>query len=107
MTTRTSRLAVGISTTGAVVTVYTCPAGKTAIVKDIRLYAGASVSRAVVALGSGVRLPSVLDEAITGPGVAQKQGFMVLEPGDTIRVYSQGNTFEFWISGSELQGVAP
>lgn len=107
MTTRTSRLAVGNSTTSAVVVVYTCPAGKTAIVKDVRLYAGSSVGRAVfLARHSGTDV-SIIDEPMTASSVTQKQGFIVLEPGDQLAVYSSTNTFAFWASGAELAGVAP
>ena len=107
MTTRSARLAVGTSTTSAVVTVYTCPTGKTAIVKDVRLYAGASVGRAVVLVQQGSTDVSIIDEALAATGISQRQGFIVLEPGDTIRVYSSTNTFNYWVSGAELAGVAP
>lgn len=107
MTTRSARLAVGTSTTSAVVAVYTCPAGKTTLVKDVRLYAGTSVGRAVLlARHSGVDV-SIVDEAMSAVSVVQKQGFIVLEPGDQLCVYSSTNTFTFWVSGAELAGTAP
>lgn len=35
------------------------------------------------------------------------QGFVVLEPGDSLYVFSSGGTFAYWVSGAELEGVAP
>lgn len=107
MTTRSARLARGESTTGALVSVYTCPAGKTTIVKDIRIYAGVANSRAVVLVRGGGHAPSIVDQALTAVSVVSKDCWVILEPGDEIVVYSQSGTFVFWISGAELAGVAP
>lgn len=107
MATRSVRLCAGTSTTSAVVTVYTCPAGKTALLKDVRVYANGAVGRAVILVQSGSTDVSIVDEALSATQVVSRQGFIVLEPGDTIRVYSSTSTFNFWCSGAELEGVAP
>jgi hypothetical protein len=31
---------------------------------------------------------------------------VVLQPGDQLRVYSEGSFFLYWVSGTELEGVA-
>ena len=91
----------------AIHTVYTCPAGKTAIVKDVRVSsAGSSVSRAVVIALSGGQAISLLDAAVGTTAVLSVLGFIVLEPGDQLQVYSEGTAARVWISGAELDGVA-
>lgn len=87
---------------------YAAPAGKTAIVKDLRMYSEAGCSRAVVFLNrSGPGSVSIVDQALGALAVHEEQGFLVLEPGDELRVYSEGGTFVTWASGAELAGVAP
>lgn len=110
MAVRTALLARGQSgAANALVTVYTCPAGKTAIVKDVRmLSAGDPVTNAIVRLTSGSALMHVIDGPLVVGDPVVAQGFIVLEPGDQIKVVCTGaNSAFFWISGAELSGVAP
>lgn len=89
-------------------TVYTVPSGKTAIVKDIRMYSEAGCTRAVVFVNrSGPGSVSLVDQALGATSIHSEQGFIVLEPADELRVYSEGGTFVTWVSGAELAGVAP
>lgn len=105
---RTKRLAVGSSIDATFKTIYTCPAGKTAIVKDVRVQAlGAGNTRAIVSVNSGPTANYLLDQAL-GQGQAQVIGlFIVLQPGDFMQVYTTGFNCNYRVSGSELEGVAP
>jgi hypothetical protein len=61
----------------------------------------------LLAKPSGAAGISLYDAAIGSHAVIVGQGFVVLEPGDQLRVYSEGGTFLALLSGSELDGVAP
>lgn len=106
-TVRTALLCAAGSVNGVFTTRYTCPAGHTAILKDVRLTAnGAGNTRAVVAVASGAAATYLYDQALAA--LASLDGlFVVLEPGDVLQVYSTGNTFTVRASGAELLGVAP
>jgi hypothetical protein len=109
---RTQRLAVGNSAaTGVTQTVYVCPAGRTAIVKDIRLnwMQGGDLANSLVAIGSGPTFLFLFKGTVTAGGVAVLQrDFVVLEPGDRIDVRSDtAGTICWWVSGTELDGLAP
>jgi len=87
--------------------VYTCPAGYTAIVKDVRLSSPVgTVTRAVAAVLSGATQVSLLDSPL-GTGETFRLGFTVLEPGDQLVIFAAGSTVAYYISGAELYGVAP
>lgn len=87
--------------------VYTCPAGKTAILKDIRVCSnGSAVTRCVVIVLSGGAAISLVDSAVAALQTIAVQGFIVLEPGDKMQVYSEGAGARVWLSGAELDGVA-
>jgi hypothetical protein len=88
--------------------VYTCPSGKTAILKDIRVSANqaGAVSRCVVAWISGPSQGAFCDTPLNALQTASFGAFAVLEPGDQLAVYATGNNFSFLLSGSELDGVA-
>lgn len=87
--------------------VYTVPGGKTAVVKDIRVCSnGAAVTRCVVIALSGGAAISLIDSAVGALQTISVQGFIVLEPGDKLQVYSEGTGARVWLSGAELDGVA-
>lgn len=56
---------------------------------------------------SGGARVSISTGALAADASRAVTGFVVLEPGDTIGIYSEGGTFTVWISGAELDGVAP
>jgi len=109
MPVRTLQLGTGTSSpANALHTLYTCPAGRTAILKDFRLYSDGGCSRGVLLCEpSGAAGVSLYDDAIGATSVIVGSGFVVLEPGDELQVYSEGGTFLALLSGSELDGVAP
>lgn len=110
MAVRTARLSEGqTGTAGVTVVAYTCPAGKTAILKDIRLstVGGAAVST-IVALTSGPRFCNIILQSIPSGSVESRQPYIVLEPGDQVVINAnQTGGIVWWFSGSELDGVAP
>lgn len=111
MPVRTARLSEGqTGTANVTVVAYTCPTGRTAILKDIRLSTvGASAVSTILALTSGARFCNVLFESLPGGGIPRSmQPYLVLEPGDQLVVNaSQVNGIIWWVSGVELEGVAP
>ena len=108
MPVRSNRFARGATTVGSTVRVYTVPAGKTAIVKDVVLWGFVGgVSRFALYAVSGAAQVAIVDQAIGGFQSARFSGlFVVLEPGDSLQVFSQGAAAQFWTSGAELDGVA-
>jgi hypothetical protein len=89
------------------VTLYTCPAGRTAILKDVRAWAyGAAVTRALVLVRSGPGDCAIIDEAMATNSTRERQGFIVLEPGHQLLASSTGGPTSIWASGAELDGVA-
>lgn len=111
MAVRTARLAAGnAGASGAVKVIYVCPSGRTAIVKDIRLHnsTGGPIA-AVLGLKSGAEFVPVLN---TGSLDAGPRSFpdcwLALEPGDSIELVSgAAGGIQYWLSGTELEGVAP
>lgn len=110
MAVRTARLSEG-QTGAANVTVvaYTCPAGRTAILKDLRLSTvGGSAVSTIVALTSGPRFCNVLLESLPSASTKSMQPYWVLEPGDQLVIQASiNNGIIWWLSGAELDGVAP
>lgn len=109
MAVRSARLAAASSSpANAEHTIYTCPSGKTALVKDLSLYSGAGCSVAAIFVErSGPVRVSVTTGSLGADATRRLSTFVVLEPGDTIGVYSESGTFTVWVSGAELDGVAP
>lgn len=108
MPVRTKRLgARDTSPENVIVVVYTCPAGETAIIKDIRIdVKSGSPSRVVALLTSGPLDVSLIDKPMGPNDVASTQGFVVLQPGDQLRALSVGGVCRVWVSGAELEGLA-
>lgn len=109
MAVRSARLGTGNSNpSGSDKTIYTCPSGVTALVKDIRVnYASGTVSRGYIRLQSGGDSVIVIDRAFAAGDTASVQGFMVLEPGDQVLIFASGGALQVWVSGAELAGLAP
>lgn len=87
--------------------IYTAGAGETVLVKDIHIDGGSGgCSRAAMQVSSGGDWMSVTDGALGVLGIRSIQPWIVLLPGDQLRVYSEGGTFQYWVSGAELEGLA-
>lgn len=109
MPVRTKQLAIGDSNpSGTTKTVYTCPAGETAIVKDIRVWGfpGGAITRAQVLISGPTASLSIFDRPLNALETAGVSGFMCLRPGDSVRVLSTGNAIAILVSGAELEGLA-
>lgn len=109
MAVRTVVLAhAGSGDPNTITTVYTCPQGRTAICKDIRFYAefGAS-SRAIILVRSGPLNVSLFDGPMSMLEAKHLDCWIALEPGHQICLYSKEFSIWAWLSGTELDGVAP
>lgn len=95
-------------------TVYTCPAGRTAIAKEWQVLnrsGGArTITFAVRRAGADVRVqaPGLLPHLSAITGVAR---YLVLQPADQLMVFVGGEVVsdlvEVYVHGVELDGVAP
>jgi len=108
---RTARLAVGQTGTGDTThTCYTCPAGKTAIVKTVHTSnpTGTGTS-AILAAQSGAAFVNLFVGVIASGAVRSlTDPYLVLEPGDSFVINSSiTGGVVYWLSGVELDGVAP
>ena len=108
MAVRTLQLGA-IKATSTLAVVYTCPAGRTAIVKELSVGKGGtgalvcsfSVLRGAVAwFVAGISLTNL------GTQSSHQDRWLVLEPGDVLRAVTDGLTADVWVSGTELLGVA-
>lgn len=110
MAVRTATLAKARpSAAGTFVSIYTCPAGRTAIVKDVRacFLSATSASAFLEVLSGGVEY-NVGTWTGVFPTIVGGAVWIVLEPGDSLRVWQTlANGVSWWISGAELNGVAP
>lgn len=92
---------------GVLATVYTCPAGKTAIIKEYLVQASGSVSfQSVIARGATNYTFAI--HTVTTTTFLRVPCWTVLEPGDILKVvWTTANaSHSFWMSGTELDGVA-
>lgn len=108
MAVRSARL-YGPLTVGAGPTVvYTCPAGKTAIFKDLSFTNTSLLAQTVTLYINGNSAgQAVHSQSVAGGSTLVLTGrFIVLEPGDTLRVGYSGTGGASSGSGAELQGVA-
>lgn len=106
MAVRSANLAVGTKSGAGITTVATVPAGETWIIKDIRTYASGGAVRALVGAARGGLLVPISDGSLPNAGSRGVECWVVLEPGDEIQVFSNSTTFDFWVSGAMLSGVA-
>ena len=109
MPVRTRRLAAG--STGAantLQTIYTGPAGETTIVKDIRIYSEAVPDQlARILLRSGFADVFIVFNGLKQGSLLALTPWIVLQPGDEmVTLTDQSPGFRFWISGTQLEGVA-
>lgn len=109
MAVHSNQLAIGVLTVaGAFTTIYTAPAGKRTILKDLVLISGAAapgiVAAAVLSGASGVAL--LWDAAAAQNKVNTLQGrFAVLNAGDHLQVAVgsvAGGGLQYLASGAEL-----
>lgn len=110
-TVRSVRIASGVSGAANTLTViYTAPAGRTAIVKDWRITGVASGGTVCIfGVQSGPGPVYLAHKAnLAFEETLQDQGFVVLEPGHQLAIFSSvAAGLRYWVSGAELDGVAP
>lgn len=109
MAVRTKRLFGPSSVGTSAATVYTCPAGKTAVIKQVSHFNTGVVNQAV-SIGingtGGASLVAVVNTAASSATQLAGQ-FIVLQPGDTLRAVANAGTATLTGYGAELEGVAP
>lgn len=98
-----------LAATGVYTTVYTCPQGKTAIVKDLRSGNDGSVQAFIIwsVLSGPVRTRLILTVANAGDTSFAAGLFVVLEPGDQLQLRIDASNVSYHVSGAELDGLAP
>lgn len=110
MAVRTKQLASGRRVDNTLGVVYTVPADETAIVKTVRLVNLSTSTAAVVivAMDAGAFDNTLWLEQSIGPrAYIEVLTWTVLPPGATIAVQGPGTpAVNYWISGTELEGVA-
>jgi len=110
MATRSTKLATAKPAAAVATLVLTVPAGYTYLAKSIFAYnAGGVNDNVFVWAGDPVTLVTayILDQFnLAAGGKAEWEGWLTLNPGDTLYVYSQAGISHFWISGSKLPGIA-
>lgn len=88
---------------------YTCPAGRTAIVKGVVVQKAAA--GAVTATLSMLRAGNATTVLITplgiGPAAPNFAVYWAMAPGDQLRGVVDGGAAGVWVTGVELEGVAP
>lgn len=109
MAVRTKRLSAG--TTGAANTLqvmYTGPADETTIVKDIRIYSESEPAQlARILLRSGSADVFIVYNGLNQFSLLALTPWIVLMPGDQmVALTDQSPGFRWWISGTQLEGVA-
>jgi len=105
---RSARIASGAAASGTTTTLVTCPAGKTYIVKDIRVsHTSTGNTQYILATASGPGSVWLDHGTLTAPVVKSYQGFIVLEPGNQLVIFSSAAAIDYWVSGAELDGTAP
>lgn len=95
-----------VSTTAT--TVYTCPTGKTAIVKTLAIgksAAPADTMTVTLTRAGNVRTALVAPLGV-GAGATTPAPYWVLAPGDGLRLQTATGAMTYWVSGVELIGVA-
>lgn len=108
MPVRTARLAAGTVAAGANAFIVTCPAGKTIIIKDIRLWnTTGTATNHIVSVNSGPASTWIRYSTVAGNDTPAMSPWIVLEPGDTLSMYTQHSAMAYHVSGTELDGVAP
>lgn len=107
MAVRSAQLAVGALSSTSATTVYSVPAGRRTIVKDVRVFNGAGVAdddvRMLVRSGGSDRscwrfrraMPSAESDYIP-------QCWIVLDTGDELKLQCAQSTLRYVISGAEL-----
>lgn len=95
---------------GGGTTLYTCPSGVTALIKDLNFVnSGSSTATIKLCVNSLVASQALFWNLSMAANTHTNQGrFIVLEPGDTIvALLSVANTISCAGYGAELDGVAP
>lgn len=110
MPVRTELLAAGRRNDATTVTVYTCPEGKTAIVKSVTLVNVSTTATAefVIGMDAGTFDKTLwFEQTLAARQRVRFEEWCVLPPGAEITVRGATTAgVNYWISGTELLGVS-
>ena len=95
-----------VGTTGTVV--YTCPAGETALLKDLEVGPGGAAGMVVVFYIGALSVDNRVHQVTLASNAwsSERGAFIVLHPGEQLRVASSIGTVSVSGHGAELEGVA-
>lgn len=106
MTVRSTKLGYLDLTAGTQATLFTCPAGWRAILKDLRASVGTAppfdIQVWVINQPTSDRIHLLWQTGVT-TNTLSATGGMVLNPGDLIQCYCAQQPVRFWASGTLLQ----
>lgn len=110
MAVRTKLLAAGRLSTTTTVTVYTTPADETAIVKRLHIANVSATDTRTITAGAdvpGFDKTFYWEDTLMPRKSVDVETWLVLPPGYEFTLRSDGTTsVNYWISGTELEGVA-
>lgn len=108
MAVRTCVLSQGQTVNGSTIVVYTCPMGRTAILKDLRVtpISGGN-TQCIFSVRSGADGVYLMVGALSAGTYGDNDLWVVLEPGHDIVAFTTGAACNYRLSGTELDGVAP
>jgi hypothetical protein len=108
---RTTLLASGRRTDATTVVIYTCPDGTTTIVKDVRVVnlSTSATLDLVIAMDAGSFNQTLWYEAALAPrAVVHLEVWQVMLPAMELAIRGDvDGSLNYWISGTELDGIAP
>lgn len=109
MAVRSKRLAAVSQAAGASGVVYTVPSGETTLIKSVSIASAGAGSTGVGVYirvgGAGTYYPIAVEIVATGTAKFINL-WAVLQPTDTISVFTATTASTVYLSGSELEGVA-
>jgi hypothetical protein len=90
-------------------TLYTCPAGVTAVVKSMTFVNNAGAAQTIVLGINGTANANRIyrTQLAANDGLVLSGLFIVLQPGQSVHAFSGNGSLTCGGSGAELQGVAP
>lgn len=109
MPTRSTKLASIKPGVATYTTLLTVPDGQTYLVKDVGVANNGGVADTIYVQGldaTGVAGPLIWNTSVPANSAIHWQGWVALNPGDKLLVYSLTGNSHFWISGTKLPGIA-
>lgn len=106
MATRTKRLAAQFTATTVAANIFTCPIGRTALVRSVWLVnvAGASSQATLELIADGQPAAGLWLRTMASNEAFQISTMFAMNPGDILRGRASTNSIRMWVFGSLLMG---